>query len=172
MTPDILDVTALSPAMELLPDEMDTPQACVMVTAICLQESNLQHRRQVAYYRDGLAVHGPARGWAQFERIGVQGVMEHRASRVLARKVAKDLGYPFEARVLHHAMEHHDVLCLAYARLNLWTHPQPLPEPDDVQGAKDQYIRVWRPGAWTRGTPQQRTALTTRWARNYARARA
>lgn len=170
MTPELLNQIAVTPAFLLLPASMHAQQARVMLVTICLQESNLKHRRQIAYYRDGRPVHGPARGWPQFESAGVRGVMTHRATKGPARTVATALGHPFELKALHLAIEHDDVLALAYARLNLWWLPRALPAREDVDEALAQYVATWRPGAWTRGTLAKRAELRTRWGRNYARA--
>ena len=52
----------LPAAFALLPTRMDSPEARALVTAICLQESALKHRRQIG---------GPARGLAPFFLEGV-----------------------------------------------------------------------------------------------------
>ena len=61
MTPAQFLRFAIDPALSLLPPVMDTRAARAMIISICLQESRLQHRRQIG---------GPARGFAQFERGG------------------------------------------------------------------------------------------------------
>lgn len=168
MTPQLLNTLAISPALSLLPERMDSREARLMLLAICLHESGgLRFRRQVAYYRDGVPVHGPARGFPNFERIGVAGVLEHRASKGPARAFVKALVYPFDAGVLHHACEHNDVLSLGLARLNLWTLPRALPQWGDPKEAFGQYIAVWRPGAYTKGSANERGKLRARWDRNW-----
>ena len=127
----------IRPALRLLPAEMASPQAEVQLLAIMLQESRLKHRRQIR---------GPARGLPQFETGGVRGVMNHPASRARARMVCVSRDVVFEASEIHARMEHDDVLAAAFARLLLWTDPQPLPKLGDAQGAWDLYIRTWRPG--------------------------
>jgi len=127
----------LRPALLLLPARMTSPEAEVMLLAIGLQESRFKHRKQIR---------GPARGFPQFEVGGVRGVMNHPSSRPHARIVASARDVDYDAVAIQARMEHDDVLALAFARLLLWTDPQPLPKMGDAQGAWDLYIRTWRPG--------------------------
>lgn len=138
MTTETFVRVALGPALSLLPERMDTPEARVLLTAICLQESALRHRRQLG---------GPARGLAQFEVGGVLGVARHRATATWAGRVCHELSVPFN-RVpdVHAALELNDPLCLAFARLLLWTLPKPLPAIGDEAEAWAQYLEAWRPG--------------------------
>lgn len=83
--------------------------------AIGWQESRWRWRRQ----RGG----GPARGFLQFEPAGVRGVITHPSSRPIALSVLRTLWYPtdpIEAAVeaAWMAMEHNDVLCVAFGRLS------------------------------------------------------
>lgn len=137
MKPSLFIDTALLPALRLLPVEMSSPAAMAMVVAICLQESRLKHRRQLA---------GPARGYAQFEVGGVRGVLTHSATSSLAAQVCAQLDFqpdPYEVQV---AITCNDILMCAFARLLLWTLPKALPEPDDPEGGWQQYLSAWRPG--------------------------
>lgn len=128
----------LSPALALLPAKMDTPEARVMVHAICLQESRYKHRRQIK---------GPARGFGQFELGGgVTGVLRHKASKEWALRVCEARGVKADPRTVYTTLEHDDILALAFCRLLLWTDAKPLPRIGDVNGAWDYYIRNWRPG--------------------------
>ncbi len=142
----------IADGLAILPPSMSTKKALVMMLAIGLQESRFKHRRQI---------NGPARGFWQFERGGgVSGVLRHEASRKHALGVCdiRDVS-PVPSKV-YARLEHDDVLAAAFARLLLWTDPQPLPEIGDVQGAWDLYLRVWRPGK-----PHPET-----WAEFYSRA--
>lgn len=125
------------PALAMLPPEMSSPQAEVMLLAIALQESRLKHRRQIR---------GPARGFPQFEIGGVRGVMNHASSRARARMVCANRDVAFDASEIHARMEHDDVLAVAFARLLLWTDPQPLPKLGDTKESWALYLRTWRPG--------------------------
>jgi hypothetical protein len=149
---------AIEPALEMLPAGMDTPQARVMLLAIGLQESALEHRYQVL--KGGRK--GPARGLWQFERGGgVVGVLTHKASRKLAQEICDHREVPAVSYEVWRALEHDDTLAAAFARLLLWTDPLPLPGVNDEAGAWDLYARVWRPG---RPHP-------SRWPANHKQAR-
>jgi len=62
------------------------------------------------------------------------------------------------------------VLAAGLARLLLWTDRPPLPALQDVEGGWQLYLRTWRPGAYTRGTPALRAELRAKWGRNYSAA--
>jgi hypothetical protein len=132
MTPEVWIRNALVPALRLLPPWMDTAPARAMVLAICLQESGLEHRRQVG---------GPARGYAQFEQAGVHGVMTHDATWKLVENVLVALDYPvdYDEAQCHAAIEHNDILAAAFARLLLWTLPDKLPAQTAPSTAWSQY---------------------------------
>lgn len=126
-------------AMSLLPAEMWAREAFAMLTAIGLQESRFRFRRQYP--------NGPARGFWQFEMGGVEGVLEHPASRTHAAHVCEALGYAgADARAIHLAIEHNDVLACCFARLLLWTDPRPLPDMVKPNDGWLQYLATWRPG--------------------------
>lgn len=150
---------ALEPALAILPAAMDTPQARVMVLAICLQESGLIHRRQMG--------NGPARGFPQFElgtrqsRGGVWGVYLHDASRFWLEQLCASRGVQFLPESIWRALETDDVLAAGVARLLLFTDPKRLPATDDPDGAWGLYLRTWRPGK-----PRPET-----WPGNHALAR-
>jgi hypothetical protein len=149
----------LSDALRILPAPMDTPQARVMVIAICLQESGLIHRKQMG--------NGPARGYPQFElgtrqtRGGVWGVYLHDASRFWLDRLCASRGVQFLPESIWRAMETDDVLAAGVARLLLFTDPLRLPKIDDADGAWGLYLRTWRPGK-----PRPET-----WAGNHTLAR-
>ncbi|WP_281915975.1 hypothetical protein [Caldimonas thermodepolymerans] len=129
---------AVEPALGLLPGQMDSDRARLMLLAIGLQESRFEHRRQIG---------GPARGFWQFERAGgVQGVLRHAATRELAKAVCAERGVAADATAVYERLEHDDLLACAFARLLLWTDPQPLPVPGDASASWQYYLRTWRPG--------------------------
>lgn len=138
--------TAITPALQMLPTVMDSPQARVMLLAIGLQESRFQYRRQIG--------NGPARGFWQFElgtaatRGGLWGVFLHPASSKLLRDVAVKCGVALPSpTTIYQVLEHDDVLAAATARLLLWTDSLPLPALCDEAGAWRMYAeRCWRPG--------------------------
>jgi hypothetical protein len=134
----------LADALAILPAQMDKPEARVMVTAICLQESGLIHRKQLG--------NGPARGYPQFElgtrqsRGGVWGVYLHEASRYWLDHLCAARGVQFLPESIWRSMETDDVLAAGVARLLLFTDPKRLPSIDDPDGAWGLYLRTWRPG--------------------------
>lgn len=137
MTPNDLLRMAIRPALSILPGRMDSVAAEAMVLACALQESEGKHRRQFGS--------GPARGFWQFEPIGVRGVLEHPTTADLARGFCLTLSVPVECA--YDAIEYNDVLAAGFARLALWRLPAPLPESGAqwADGWK-QYIEAWRPG--------------------------
>jgi hypothetical protein len=151
---DLLLRFILPAAYQLLPPAMESQAATAMLLAIALQESELEHRRQIG---------GPARGFWQFERGGgVRGVLTHHATRELMRTVLRRLHYaddmtPSEA---HAAIEHNDILASCFARCLLLTDPRPLPFLSEVPIAWSIYNDTWRPGK-----PRPET-----WNENYAAA--
>lgn len=121
----------------LLPEKLDTPEAKAMMFAIPMQESRWDERRQIG---------GPARGFPQFELNGIRGVLNHRASQPLIRGVLDRLDYDYEPETSYVAIEHNDVLAVAYMRCLLWTVPEPLPKRGDSAEGWRQYLWAWRPG--------------------------
>lgn len=120
-------------ALCVLPDAMESDQARAMLVAIGLQESRFQHRRQIR---------GPARGFWQFEEAGINGVLAHSATRSQIRGILLMMGY--EPSQAYEAVEHNDILACVFARLLLWTLPDPLPE--EAGPAWTQYLAAWHPG--------------------------
>lgn len=135
----------------LLPDRMESERASVMLMAIAFQESGFMHREQVR---------GPARGYWQFETAGVHGVLTHRATSGHARAVCINLGYQPNLLEIHSAIRDNDVLAGAFARLLMFTVPDPLPSTADLADAWRQYLWAWRPGKPHRD----------RWDANHAKA--
>lgn len=139
------------PALSILPGNMQTAEAMVMVLAIGLQESGLKHRVQVG---------GPARGFWQFERIGCAGVMEGYSTKSHAADLLDRLGYPRSADTVHQAVAFDGILAAGFARLNLYSFPGKLPALGDVDEAWRQYVKTWRPGK----------PHAERWPYNYRKA--
>lgn len=151
------------PGLALLPSHMDDVRARLLLLAITLQEDPEQRRRQWPT--------GPARGLWQFERGGaVRGVLNHGATAKLARAVCAERGIEPTPAAVWPALQHDDLLAAAFARLNLWWDPAPLPAPGYCAAAWNLYLRTWRPGAWSRGSTEQRQGLRAKWDRGYARA--
>ena len=151
MTLDELNDRVLTPALELLPDRMESPRARVMLLAINLQEDPLQERTQRG--------NGPARGLFQFERGGgVRGVLSHPATAEVASVVCTARGVAPEERAVWNSLQTDDILAACFARLLLWTDPKPMAQ--NAGQGWGLYARVWRPG---KPHPEK-------WDDNYARA--
>jgi hypothetical protein len=149
--------SAIDPALALLPPQIDTPEARVMLLAIGLQESRFMHRFQKVAGQP--LAKGPARGFWQFEkgsqasRGGVWGVVLHDASRFWLSHLCQKRGVRFDATDIWQAIEKDDVLAAGLARLLLFTDPKRLPAVTDVEGAWGLYAyRCWRPGKPHRAT--------------------
>lgn len=146
MSPELLIQNAIFPASRLLPEKMDSRAARAMMIAIALQESRIKHRAQIG---------GPARGYWQFELGGgVRGVLNHPASKMNIRAVLTELDYApdSDAGKCWAAIEHNDILAAAFARLLLWTLPEPLSGAAEFEESWEQYISAWRPGKPHRAT--------------------
>lgn len=132
--------SAIDQAFQMLPVNMDTPIARVILAAIGFQESGYLVRIQYGS--------GPARSYWQFENgrlAGINGVLTHRASAKLAEAVCKARGVEPERMAVWKAMETDDVIGAAFARLLMYTDPKPL--PDNQADAWEMYAkRLWRPG--------------------------
>lgn len=153
-------VSALGAALGLLPRQMASVEAEVLLLAISLQEDPEQLRAQRVIV-GGRARKGPARGLWQFEQGGgVAGVLTHAASRFWARKACEWRGVRATPAAVWRALETDDVLAAIFARLLLFTDPRPLPSVADADGAWRYYLRNWRPGK-----PHPR-----KWPANHARA--
>jgi len=129
----------LAPVIAIAPSDA----AVRMLTAIAIQETDLSSRYQRTWtpYQPG-----PARGWWQFERIGVRGVMEHPATTDKAQALCRYLGVDWEMAAIHRAIEGSDQLAAGFARLLLWTDPHALPLSTQRDEAWVYYLRLWRPG--------------------------
>jgi hypothetical protein len=143
MTPRLFVDLALAPGLSLLPPHMDTRAARAMLIAICLQESQLRHRRQ--------GNDGPARGYPQFETGGVHAVFNSARTDELAVTVCLALDVPPRIDAIHTAMEWCDPLAVCFARLLLWTLPQRLARQDEPDRAFLDYLKAWQPRDWKKG---------------------
>ena len=94
---------------------------------------------------------GPARGWWQFEqgdatsRAGVYGVMTHKASGLYSVKMCDIYHVVPDPACVWRALEGHDMLAGAFARLLMLTDPWPVPNAS-VAGWECYCDRLWRPG--------------------------
>jgi hypothetical protein len=135
--------SAVAPALAILPSQMDTPEARVMLLSIGLQESRFTYRQQIG---------GPARGFWQCEqgnektRGGIWGFYLHPASRYWLSALCAVRSVAFDPVTIYRALGTDDVLAAGVARLGLFTDPKALPAVGDVSGSWALYQRVWRPG--------------------------
>jgi hypothetical protein len=104
--------------------------------AVAVQESGLEHRAQ----QDD----GPARGFWQFETGGVRGVLISRMTSRAVLNCCDAAVIEPTSDAIHRAIEGHDLMAVAMARLLLYTDPPPI--PTDETPAWDCYDRLWRPG--------------------------
>lgn len=140
MKPSDLLTTAIIPALTRL--NMDSIGARRFMLAIALQESGLTARRQRS--ADGTE-NGPASSFWQFEKNGgCRGVITHRATAPLIRKVCTDFNVEPNALALWEAMRYQDIVAASAARLLIYTLPDALPETAAEGWA--QYLEAWRPG--------------------------
>lgn len=148
-------MNAIDEALSLLPSQMDSLEARVMLVAIGLQESRFKHRRQLVGNPPRPV--GPAKSYWQGERGGgmVHGVRTHSAVKSHAAKLYKARGVQPTNQAIWDAIENDDVLAAGLARLLLWTDPHKLPTIGDVDAAWGLYIRTWRPGKPHRSTWDQ-----------------
>lgn len=156
---------AIAPALALLPANMSSQEAEIMLLTIGLQESLFKHRRQIK---------GPALSFWQAEKGGgmIAGLLNYHDPKI--RKLAHDLciarGVKPEAEAVYTAIEFDDVLAAGLARLLLWTDPFRLPREHDVDGGFALYLRTWRPGAYRRGSASEQAALEKKWRGYWATA--
>lgn len=168
-----LVVQVISQSLQLLPANMDTPQARLLLLAISGQEADFHHRWQVFDAKRPEAM-GAARGLWQFEKMGgTHGVLTHPRSRVMAEGVCRHFNISPFAAVVWSQLHDNDVLAGVFARLLCWTSPAAIPAIDDVKGAWVFYLQQWRPGAyWNPGVSEaKKEALFNKFKGYHAHAR-
>ena len=137
---------------EVLPGKFDSPEAEVMLLAIGQQESRFETRQQYG---------GPARSFWQMEKHGgVENVIESESTAAYARMACAHRRVRPTVDSVFAVLGDDDLLGCAFARLDLYANPHPLPALGSPNAAWDYYIATWRPGK-----PHPAT-----WAANYARA--
>lgn len=144
MTPQRLYQTAIRPALDELAGLgiPSTPQAARFLLAIALQESALNHRRQVTAGGDEL---GPASSFWQFEQGGgCKGVLTHKSVAKLMMAICDTYNVRATTASLWEAMRYQDIVAAAAARLLIYTLPSKLALTE--QEGWLQYVSAWRPG--------------------------
>lgn len=120
----------------------DSIDARRLLLAIALQETNLEHRRQVV---SGGEENGPAASFWQFEiGGGCRGVLTHSSTRERMEKICAAYNVVPTPRGLWEAMRYNDVVAAAAARLLVYTLPSKL--PTKASDGWLQYLSAWRPG--------------------------
>lgn len=164
----------IEPAYRLLPPAMNSDSATAQLLANGQQESLFEYTFQKVAGKPNSK--GPARGYWQFElgtaasRGGVWGVFLHSASRYWLAQLCAARNVVFAPTQIWRSLETDHVLAAGVARLMLFTDPKPLPHFGDVKGAWALYLRTWRPGAYTRGTPAVRAHLKSKFEDHYRTA--
>jgi hypothetical protein len=132
----LIDI-CINSGLSILDPGFDTPEARVMLIAIGMQESKFSHRTQIS---------GPARGFWQFEKGGIRGVLNHPSTKQIITNVCNTLRIPPTEETCYSAVAYNDTLACVFARLLLWTLPNELPRQGDPDEGWRQYIMAWRPG--------------------------
>jgi hypothetical protein len=146
----MIPTDAIHEAMCLLPAEMRSLEAEVMLIAIGLQESRFKYRRQLVGSPPKPI--GPAAGFWQFEkgsaasRGGVWGVFLHESTNHHVKTLCAARGIPASPSNIWETIQTDDVLAAGIARLLLWTDPKRLPAIGKESEAWALYLRTWRPG--------------------------
>ena len=146
----MIPTAAINEALSLLPPEMDSREARVMLIAIGLQESRFKYRRQLVGNPPKPV--GPAAGFWQFEkgsaasRGGVWGVFLHESTNHHVKTLCAARGIPASPSNIWETIQTDDVLAAGIARLLLWTDPQRQPAVGKEAEAWALYLRTWRPG--------------------------
>lgn len=147
MTPTLLLEAGIEPAFTYLRNKFqiaDTIAARRQVLCIGLQESRLQHRRQVA--ADGTET-GPASSFWQFESGRMSGCNELLVNPRLmhiTKQACADFNVEPTRTGIWQAIQFNDVFAAICARLLLYMLPDALPTTADE--GWNQYLRSWHPG--------------------------
>jgi|ERR1700722_13219251 len=142
MAPDVFNSTILAPALTwfagLVPSVPVEATARVLLLAIAGQESGWQDVQQGGG--------GPGMGPWQFETETCLEILNNAATKDAALAVCKALEVvPSEVGVYRQLLAQPNLAC-AFARLDLWANPRPLPAVGDHHDAWVYYLATWRPG--------------------------
>lgn len=170
MDPVTLLYDVINPALKELEFHGIKPTDKVRKLMLTIAQKEAGPELEARYQHGG----GPARGLWQFERIAVLDVMTrpNTTAQVAFALLDRQLPYTYDAKTsmhnqtivtVHEALAQDDRLAAIFARLNLWNHKAPLPELHDEEGAFQQYLAVWRPGAWTHGNSWKRAEIRKAW---------
>jgi hypothetical protein len=138
MTPEQFNDIVVTPGLALLPPEMSSREARVMLIAAAGQESGLGDRVQIG---------GPARGFYQCEKHGgLEGVVTGPMKAYATSACAALAIAPPDVDTIYDAIRLNDALATVIARLILRADPHSLPALGDESGAWACYLRCWGPG--------------------------
>lgn len=157
MTPSVFLTQVLDPGLAFLKATLgDKPpggdNVRVWLLATAAQESDLEYVEQLGG--------GPGRGYWQFETETVSEILTNSASAAMAAKICAAMHLLPTTQAIYQHLLVDPNLMVAFARLDLWCDPFPLPPLGDALAGWETYLRVWRPGK-----PRQDD-----WAMNYAAA--
>lgn len=139
MEPKRLLQTAIIPAFVELASFgiKDSPEAHRFMLAIALQESGIEHRRQLG--------NGPGISYFQFEKTGgCYGALNHKTVGPMMRAICEKYDIEATPLGLWTAMQYQDIVAACAARLLIYTLPTALPMTAEDGWA--QYLNAWRPG--------------------------
>jgi hypothetical protein len=146
MTPSNFVSTVLTPDLAwfhaIIPSIPSSDAANVMLCAIPGQESGWENVQQT----DG----GIARGFYQQQQNNLDDILFNRATDAKAIMICTTLGIQPTGSDVYAMLLSNTKLQVAFARLNLWADPSPLPAVGDESGAWNLYIKCWNPGAPSR----------------------
>ena len=127
-------------AYSMLPFKMQATESKAMVLAIGLVESDyFKARRQ---YGGGPAISL----WQGEPTGGFPRLVNHPATRDIARDLLKRMAYGEPDMSDFRALEHNDIAACCAARLLVWTHNDKLPGIGESKRARQYYLDLWRPG--------------------------
>jgi len=144
---------------EVFTPKFDSPSARIQLLATGMQESKFMDRVQRG--------NGPAHSFWQEEPNSIKAVFGHGVVGPMLVDICNKLGVSPDWQTVYKEVVMNDVLACAVARLILYADSNPLPQVGDSDGAFKCYVRNWRPGAYTRGNPEQKADLARKWTANY-----
>lgn len=125
-------------ALSLLPGKMTSVEARAMMLAVALQESGFGSRSQIP--------NGQARGFWQFEKMGVSGILTHPSTHPIIAPICDLMLYPATTIECYKAIADNTELAAVFARLLLWIDVRTLPTAAEQEKGWQIYLTQWRPG--------------------------
>lgn len=141
----------------------DSPKAQLQLLAEAGQETGWRDIQQTGG--------GPGAGPWQFEPPTCALLLRHPVVGPMLVQVCTACGVPATGDAIYAVILRNPLIAVALARLDLYSDQGPIPGIGDEDGAWECYVRVWRPGAVTRGGPLA-AQEHKRWHENYTAASA